>query len=66
MFRKEEVGDLLSLRYDDTPETLGNEKTSAPQDTYINADVDMRQPKGTMQVCLCVCGGGAWGLVCAL
>lgn len=50
MFRKEEVGDLLSLRYDDTPETTGNDKTSAPQDTYLNPEVDLRHPKGTMQV----------------
>jgi hypothetical protein len=53
MFRKEEVGDLLSLRLNDTPETTGNDKAAAPSDTYINptaGDVDPRHPKGTMQV----------------
>jgi hypothetical protein len=54
MFRKEEVGDLLSLRGNDTPETTGNDKAAAPSDAYINptaGDVDLRHPKGTMQVC---------------
>lgn len=43
MFRKEEVGDLLALRYDDTPQTTGNDKTAQAQ------DFDVRHPRGTMQ-----------------
>lgn len=52
-FRKEEVGDLLALRYDDIPETTGNDKASRSTDVvYVSApDEDPRHPKGTMQVC---------------
>jgi transcription elongation factor SPT6 len=49
MYRKEECGDLLSLRYDDTPETTGNDKAAAPQDTYLPQEADKRHPKGSMQ-----------------
>lgn len=50
MFRKEEVGDLLALRLDDTPKTTGNDKTASTEDAYM-AQVDVRYPRGTMQVC---------------
>jgi transcription elongation factor SPT6 len=49
MYRKEECGDLLSLRYDDTPETTGNDKVAAPQDAYLPQEADKRHPKGSMQ-----------------
>lgn len=49
MYRKEECGDLLSLRYDDTPETTGNDKISAPQGAYLPQEADPRHPQGTMQ-----------------
>ncbi len=48
MYRKEEVGDLLALRYDDTPQTTGNDKTDTTAD-YMQ-EVDVRYPRGTMQV----------------
>lgn len=48
MFRKEDCGDLLTLRDADTPETTGNErKTTASTSDYQR---DERHPKGTMQV----------------
>jgi hypothetical protein len=49
MFRKEEVGDLLALRFDDTPKTTGNDKTASTEDAFM-AQVDVRYPRGTMQV----------------
>jgi hypothetical protein len=44
--RKEQCGELLSLRETDIPETTGNERKA-------QTDPDDRYPKGTIQVGLC-------------
>lgn len=49
MYRKEDCGDLLALRYDDTPETTGNDKADKAE-SYLPQELDTRFPRGTMQV----------------
>ena len=51
MYRKEDCGELLSLRYDDTPETTGNEHKAGLSGMESQPVQEMgRFPKGTMQV----------------
>jgi len=50
MFRKEDCGDLLTLRDADTPETTGNERKAGITTSGSDYQADERHPKGTMQV----------------